>query len=835
MTVLGWDSGARALEEAMEAIDGFGVRCVAMAVRALGLVTALGIGMVGLAGNPSAAAEGLEPKGGEMITKRFHPIGVEADAGATVECFGIPFSPVKDGDGYRNMVTGQYAPIPVGRQFDAVYFLGMTTDRPEGNEGWGRWERYHDHGRRVYLGDRIGSILIFYDDPDVTLDTFPVIFGVNVWPYEMFTPLQAGEERLNKIRSPYREPFESDPAARRLLDDALIVSETDGPKPFRYVFGVRPRPKRIQSIWIRYEDFRRAHYVVSAATGVTAPPDAQETLPVPIYDQLYFLRQGYYPALDRLARRLYQFRDELPARVAPNAPAAYAGPLVRFEASPYAAILGNVYAHNVQDMAVAKPDPDGTPRTSTRGAPSFGHTFGFGTFREGVGTYHALICARDTGRVFTETIHAGYADTSARMAARLLHFLYDANSKYDRPSWKRVMNASEIGDSSAGITKENDGHGAIMLGLAALAQKGHVSRDFVQKNWKAFQDAADWFVWQMDHPAESGFDGVLCSRSEASYQGFGGFDLFSNTYAAYALRAFERLASTLGHTDDAARWRSRADALWQGLMNTFVIDQPRHGRIFTDINEDCWTYEYKRFAPLFALADCETLDPAVDAPDVYELARNTYAAQKEDYFTPASGREMGYGQGYLAQTAILLDQLVDARAIVEEAAAFCYHHADHNYLVPEGVIAHPSGRFWFRDGDLGNAVHQAEIVKSIRLLIGIDDLRPERGLRILPRLPDGWESLGVERWRVALPDGASAHVRMRYTRLDNGYRLEVEADAPLPIASLRFGPFKKSQTSFEIDAPQAEWTARCVGDSMFVYVAPGEGARSTAAITVRSK
>ncbi len=767
------------------------------------------------------------------VREGFFPIGVSPGEGTPTEFLDIPFVPVPDGTGHRNMVTGRYEPISVGRQLDAVYFLGMTTERPEGSEGWGRWERYHDHSHRLFIGDRVGSILVFYEDPDVTLDTFPVIFGVNVWPYEMFTPRKPEEKSLEAFHGPYREPFDSDPEAARLLHASLLLHETDGAKACRYVFGIQPRPKPIQSIWIRYEDFRRAHYVVSAVTGFVAAPEIKSAAPVRTYSQPYFLRQEYYSAMDRLARRLYQFRDELPSRVAPKEPKGYTGPCARFAGSTYAAIAGNVYAYNVYDMAQAKLDPDGTPHTSTAGSPSFGHTRGFGTFRNDVGTYHSTPCARDTGRSLTEIAHSGYANAAGRVVDRLLHFLYDANAQYGRPSWKRVMNESARGGSSRGICKENDGHGAIMLALAAITQKGYIPEAYVDEKWSAFRDAADWFVWQMQHPEESGFDGVLCSRSEATYQGFGGFDLFSNTYAAYGLRAFARLARAMHRDEDAARWEQHAAVLWDGVLRLFVSEHPRHGRVFMDLNEDCWTYEYKRFAPLFALADYETLDPADDAPEIRELAAATYAAQKEDYFAPASGREMGYGQGYLGQTAILLDALEDARAIVEEAAAFCYHHTDHNYLVPEGVIAHPSGRFWIRNGDLGNAVHQAEIVKVLRLLIGIDDLQPARGLRLIPRLPQGWTSLEVERYPVALGNGETAQASLRYTRLENGYRLEVAADVPLKIASLRVGPFPKDDTTLRSDESMTV-SSRVIGEQRFAYLVPHASAKRRLSVTVRA-
>lgn len=761
----------------------------------------------------------------------FHAIGVEPGAGTPVEFLGIPFEPVVEGREARNMVKGQFDLIPVGQLFDALYFLGMTTERPEGSEGWGRWERYHDHSHRLFIGDRVGSILVFYDDPDATLDTFPVIFGVNVWPYEMYAPLQPEEAGLETFGGPYREPFDSDPEAARLLRESLLSIETTGGKPFRYIFGVRPRPKPIRNLWIRYEGCRTAGYVVSAVTGLRANTSSAEAFPAPVYDQPYFLRQSYYAAMDRLARRLYQFRDDLPQSVEPECPAGYTGSRLKFVGSNCAAILGNVWMHNIHDLGESKVDRDGRMCASTKGAPSFGHTRGFGTFRRNVGTYSALMCARDLGAMLAETIHAGRAEVCLPVVDRLLRHLYDPNH-YSRPAWKRIVNGAEIGSTGFSISKENDGHGAIMLAIAAAAQKGLLSERYVRSNWAALRDAADWFVWQIEHPEASGFDEVLCSRSEAAYQDFGGFDLFSNTYGVYGLRAYMRLARQTGQEDDAERWNRHAATLWAGILKTFLTVHPRHGRIFTDLNEDCWSYEYKQFAPLFALANYETLDPALDAPEVYELARNTYAAQKEAFFSPASGREMGYGQGYLTQTAILLDESADMRALVEAAGAFCYHHTDHNYLVPEGIIAHPSGRFWFRNGDLGNGVQQAEIVKCLRLLVGVDDLRPERGIRLVPRLPEGWTSLEVTGHPVALGGGKTSQVTFLYSRTASGYRLDVEAHPPLMPHSMRFGPFATDVTRLKSNAESTHLTIRPTGGSVFAYLAPSEPISTRQSFTV---
>ena len=76
-----------------------------------------------------------------------------------------------------------------------------------------------------------------------------------------------------------------------------------------------------------------------------------------------------------------------------------------------------------------------------------------------------------------------------------------------------------------------------------------------------------------------------------------------------------------------------------------------------------------------------------------------------------------YGQGYLTGAVLMLDLVEEYTACVNASANLCYHHTDVPYVVPEGVILHGSGQYWFRNSDLGNAVQQAEIIKEARLML----------------------------------------------------------------------------------------------------------------------
>ncbi len=70
-----------------------------------------------------------------------------------------------------------------------------------------------------------------------------------------------------------------------------------------------------------------------------------------------------------------------------------------------------------------------------------------------------------------------------------------------------------------------------------------------------------------------------------------------------------------------------------------------------------------------------------------------------------------------------------------------------SYIVPEGCQIDPTGKFWYRMGDLGNGVQEAEIVKALRIMIGVDDTRPDR-LRFFPRMPYGWSKIVVEKYPI---------------------------------------------------------------------------------------
>jgi hypothetical protein len=737
----------------------------------------------------------------------------------TVSFWGVPFR-ISHKDGMvRSIGYGQYT---AGERCEALFVLGMTTEQPEGSEWWGQAERYYANEKRLFIGDRLGSIQVQYEGG--TMDFIPVLFGVNAWPYELFNLLKENEKSLPTYSGPYPEPFQSNLHAKSLLDDALVLRDTGAEKAMKYILTIKTDNRcPVHKVVLVKDAFKDAGFTVSAITGLKATECLEEGWRT--VDAKYFLQQKYYTAADRLARRLYQFRDEIPAQIPYDTPDGYAGPKVRFSGNAAAQIFTNVYAHNIQDICTNKVDETGKAHTSSALAPNFGCYVGFGTFMEHAASYDTHMWSRDIGRLLMEAAAAG-EETRTRLAGELLgKYLHDpCVNPMLPPHWKRICNSSELGNEALENSldgKENDGHGALMLFIYSLYARGIVDASWLAQNKQAIVEAAVFYFWQIDNPELSAFNRVLRSESEASSQALGAYDLFSNAVSYYALVAYGRLAEAMKDAKFAGKCQKYAEILLNGIVDVFVTDHPRYGKIFVDVIYDCWTWEYKRFALVFLQPDITGFDPNQFDGNLLEIARHTWLAQKEDYYSPASGRQMGYGQGYLTQACLMLDEAEDYSACIEQAALFCYHHTDHNYIVPEGVIMHPSGRYWFRNCDLGNGVQQGEIVKCARLVLGLDDMNPENGLAIVPRLPIAWQTMEIEDYPVsayAVGGRFRCKVNLNYERTKTGYRMQFSAERPLYVNYVRIGPFAPETEDVCMQGVQGKTLWKEIGGHRYLYL-----------------
>ena len=155
---------------------------------------------------------------------------------------------------------------------------------------------------------------------------------------------------------------------------------------------------------------------------------------------------------------------------------------------------------------------------------------------------------------------------------------------------------------------------------------------------------------------------------------------------------------------------------------------------------------------------------------------------------------MGYGQGFVTQSALLLDRMRDATTMLDWTAKEIYdprfNQFDH-FIVSEGVQISPDGRYWYRFGDLGNGVQEGETIKTLRLVIGVDDTQPGR-LQFYPRMPYDWNEIAVKKYPVLFENSGkmeTTFLHYQLTRNRHGMKLEISADQALGPVAMRLGPF----------------------------------------------
>ena len=719
--------------------------------------------------------------------------------------------------------------IPFEGKCEALFFLGMSVTQWYCSDWWGKKEVEYNHSERVFVGSRMAHGKVVYTDNSE--DYFELIFGVNCWSYKLFC--KPNEKEKWPWGAPYDEPFKSDPAAKALLDASLKLMENpsdDYEMGNKWVFGLRTNPKKtVHHLKFCHFKIKNERIFISGITGV----NAGETLD-PAWKtmcQQDFISRSWFNDADRLMHRLYTFADCIPDRVPLEEIEDFDAPDIRFAGSSSASIYTNVYRKNIMDMAKNKISEDGSMHTSSLNTYNFGDYYGMGTFKAAESYYYELV-SRDVGRTLTELVNVGYTERQKKSVELLEKYLYEyLGDTCPVPHWRRVANRkpNEYGMGVGEDAWENDGHGSLMMFIYSMYNKGVLGVDWINEHKKMLIDAGEYVMWQLENPEKSHYDKVLYSYSEASDMCYGGYDLFSNILVAAGLDGFARMMDAAGDKDIAERFKKGSEMIRLGVDQVFTMKHPRYGEIFVDAFNGLWTYDYKRFCDTFMHSDLDGYDMASDKPQLYEKLVRTFEAQvDEGYYNPFSGGQMGYGQGYLTVAAIMLDRYDEFTDCMDAIAGECYHAYDHNYIVPEGVIHHGSGRYWFRQHDLGNGVQQAETVKCTRLLLGIDDVNYKRGVRLIPRLPLNWSSMDAKDFPVRTKDGVKK-IAFRYERVtelpdyctvfacDESDAYAATWSEDMDVSYIRMGPFATEDV--EVTGGTIQKVEK-LGDWWFAQVVP---------------
>ena len=748
---------------------------------------------------------------------------------------GIPFNVSKE----SSIPNKGSLSFEIKAKVDRIFLVGMINSIDQGCPVWAAIEHY---SQRYFIGDQLGEIKLTYADGSVVV--YPLTLGDSMW--------------WGPISLQHPEPFISNKKASKILSDNLKLFPA---KPSQhYLAFIVPEDKIIEKIELVDLSEKDGSPVINGLTIETssekniadfAPlqPKSEITSDLQNFLECGSLESENDPKSTRQSRiknlqnLLYSTHDNFPKSVSLSVPKGYRGPKVSFEGNEFAQVLRNIFYHNVKDMD-ERVDKIGMYHTSAKNAASWGGYNGFGTWNTNWGSYYQHSWARDMGRAVMELTALGIIDKALLNADYSIlmgrvweegempemplvesHGMtlgpYDIDGKKVPYHWCRILNVPGMKNGWL----DNDSHGLTMMEMYNLWKTLPNQTEWLKSRWKYLAKAGDWVQWLYDNPELSGAtnDNIL-TDSESSHGK--GFSIYPDYTCMEGLLGFAEMADSIGETEKAKQWRKNAKRLRKG-MERYLVDEKPYGKTWT-LKSAGWPHHSTILAPVILAADTQsyTMDDWDD--ELTQISKNSYQRLVDNTrkYTPycAYGAAMGYSQGFVTQSALLLDRMDEASEMLRWIARFTYYDAPieaEKYLVPEGAEVIPTGEFWHRIGDLGNGVQQAETLKVLRLVIGVDNTGGDYEIRFVPRLPLDWTGIKIEEYPAWIQkNGNPKRVELAYNlqRKGRGLTFKVNSDTVLPKVELRLGALKKPDPAFSVllDGKYIESVTEKSGDSYWV-------------------
>ncbi|HEV2329655.1 MAG TPA: hypothetical protein VGY56_12815 [Verrucomicrobiae bacterium] len=771
--------------------------------------------------------------------------------------YGVPFN-----EEVLPLQTHGSAEVPVGRRADRIFLLGMTDAKKattklvvpaaasQSTVPLYGWADPRDMARRGMIGDEIGRIRLNYADG--TSQVYRLILGESIWYGQAFYD--------------YQGPYATDAALRHAFARALRLYPPEPAPDGNYVAVIKPKAVLLNSITVENSPEKSGTVVITGITcavgdgssemedgksefgAFSSPSSSSEQQRIRKMEAAFakFADEKYLlpgeddtqakRELENLKHALYSSDESFKGPVALKIPSGYTGPIVSFGGSQYAKVLANAFYNNAEDI-LAKIDESGMYHTSTKGAISWGGYCGFGTFRTNVAAYYGVAYTRDMGRSLQEITALNFTNEAERCADWSLKM---ARLFETRPSlkYKGVVLPRHWGDlanNPRNPSFENDGQGLTTMFIFKLWQRLPDRDAWLRARWPDVQGLGDWILWQFAHPDISGATNGLLHSSGESANGIG-YAPYPDAACMNALRALADMADSIGQTNSARAWRARANLMQVAIGRGYVIQDPKYGAIWT-LDYSNWAYNSSVLGPLIFLADYQGFAPQDENDDWHFIDEAAYR-RLIDTFRPYQpfgfyGKAMGYGQGFVTQSALLLDRMHDATTMLDWDAKEIYdprfNQFDH-FVVPEGVQISPDGRYWYRFGDLGNGVQEGETIKTLRLIIGLDDTHPEH-VQFYPRMPYDWNEIAVAQYPVVFEEAGvikTAFVRYTLKRTGHGHgmKLKMSADHDLGMVGMRLGPFENKPEASDIQVNGRRVAGADIvhgGDSWWVCLAAAIG------------
>ena len=409
-------------------------------------------------------------------------------------------------------------------------------------------------------------------------------------------------------------------------------------------------------------------------------------------------------------------------------------------------MLSNNFAWALSDtVAKIVPGPD-TSATSTLLAPLYG-AHGIWKLNVGRGNFSIYdnYWSRDHGRTALERYELGLKDLSPNeieFTDRAAHLNCDPPHQAQEGDAIRPANywyaTTTTGRRIYG-NPENDGHGLVMLQRYAHWLHSGQSAQWLERYWNGTLEAAQWICWQLDNPlhptpAKVRAGGswrqktmglaqprdVLWTSSECS--GYRDYEIYSNACCLFGLRAAVGMAKAAGQDKLAATWEQYAQRLQDGIARHMVVES-EHGPIWRFSKQSSWNAWCEAAGPLLVGCDLVSFDSSRALPGGWlEISDNTFKFLRSRFPDLLVPGHFGYGFGFFIQHALLLDRMADASRITENILRVNHDGRVDPWIITELIVARHDRSFWYRGGDHGNSVQQGEVLKGMRLMLGVDDL-----------------------------------------------------------------------------------------------------------------
>jgi len=722
---------------------------------------------------------------------------------------GIPFYLLKPAE--SAFAENEDIEIECNIKADKIYLLGLINSVDQGEPLWAP----PNYSNRFFIGDVIGTILIKYQDG--TTDEAPLKLGYTAWWYSCANGT---------------EPYKSDAKSREIRDEVLKVKFVNRPNGQSNLLVLKPQQKTIKSLVLKNNKAKVGYPLI---TGITLNVGQVSNLSnFNFVSTEKFDENKIEKELDKLRRTIYtcdaDFENIEPYKI----PEDFKGPKINFSGSVFADVITKIYFASTHDMD-AKVDEDGVFHTSTKNAAQFGMYTGFGTWYLNHGSYHNDAWSRDAGRALMELCEFGY-DTQMWSSCNWFNeklMWYPAqfpgtniNGKPLPGHWVQNANkpdAARVVPMPTGFGNlENDGHGLMMMAQYKGWMADGKTKNYIKKSWTNFNEAAEYICWLFDNPAISHAEtNRLYSDTEGEITKF---SLYCDFPCWLGMLGYAEMAEAVGETNAAIRWRKYAGKLEDGINNYYPKNDPVYGDIWDAKKAADWRYEHSTLAPVILWADMKDFDMSTMPVAWFVRSTNTYNRQiKQCVPEFASGVSMGYGHGFITQGALLLDKMKDAAGLIEWLAKLTYFNGYKPYIIPESCEVDATGKWWHRTGDLGNAVQEAENLKSIRLMVGVEDLNPNK-LRILPRLPAGFTNMSVKNYLITSKSGGKTKKifsDINYSRVPGKDIFKISASEKFDSLSIRLGPYGKTVTQVwvKVNNEAPEITDTFVrGDSRWIWI-----------------